>query len=68
MMHTLYVSISPTIKTLPFSTASDDEISALLKEYQIGLNTSFVYLYDTVPAIKIEKTDLLLKTGLAVNW
>lgn len=37
MMHTLYVSISPTIKTLPFSTASDDEISALLKEYQIGL-------------------------------
>jgi hypothetical protein len=38
------------------------------KEYQIGLNTSFVYLYDTVPAIKIEKADLLFKTGLAVNW
>ncbi len=31
------MSISPTIKTLPFSTASDDEISAILKEYQIGL-------------------------------
>ncbi len=31
------MSISPSIKTLPFSTASDEEISEILKEYQIGL-------------------------------
>jgi len=31
------VTISPSLTTLPFSTASDDEISKLLKEYQIGL-------------------------------
>jgi phosphoribosylformylglycinamidine synthase len=37
MLHTLCVTISPSIKTLPFSTASDDEISGILKEYQIGL-------------------------------
>lgn len=34
------MTISPSIKTLPFSTASDDEISAILKEYQIGLTVS----------------------------
>ena len=31
------MSISPTTKVLPFSTASDEEIHALLKEYKIGL-------------------------------
>jgi phosphoribosylformylglycinamidine (FGAM) synthase-like enzyme len=31
------MSISPTTKVLPFSTASDDEILEMLKEYKIGL-------------------------------
>ncbi len=35
---------------------------------KLGLNTSFVYLYDTVPAIKIEKADMILKTGLVISW
>jgi len=38
------------------------------KNYKVGLNTSFVYLYDTVPAVKIEKTDIILKTGLVISW
>lgn len=31
------MTISPSLTTLPFSTATDDEISELLKEYKIGL-------------------------------
>lgn len=38
------------------------------KLLQIGLNITLVYMYDTVPAIKIQNTDLLLKTGLSIAW
>ena len=44
--------------------------SSILKNklFKLGLNTSFIYLYDTVPAVKIEKADIILKTGLVVTW
>jgi hypothetical protein len=38
------------------------------KEYSLGLNISLTYLYDTVPAVKIENTDVIFKTGLAASW
>ncbi len=39
-----------------------------IKQTKIGLNTSFNYLYDTVPAVNIEKTDIIIKTGLVIVW
>lgn len=44
--------------------------SSILKNnlFKLGLNTSFIYLYDTVPAIKIEKADIIIKTGLVISW
>ena len=38
------------------------------KEYSLNLIVSFNYLYDTVPAIKIQNTDILMKTGLSFSW
>ena len=38
------------------------------KKYKVGINTSLVYLYDTVPAEKIEKSDIILKSGLVISW
>ena len=38
------------------------------KSYNIGLDTSLNYLYDTAPAEKIENTDLLIKSGIVLNW
>jgi len=36
------------------------------KSYKLGLDTSIIYLYDTVPAVKIEKTDIIIKSGLTI--
>ena len=38
------------------------------KAYNIGIDTSLNYLYDTVPAEKIKNSDLLIKSGIVFNW
>ena len=38
------------------------------KKYKVGINTSLVYLYDTVPAEKVENSDIILKSGLVISW
>ena len=38
------------------------------KKYKVGINTSLVYLYDTVTAEKVENSDIILKSGLVISW
>ena len=37
-------------------------------EYKLGLDTSVVYLYDTVPSEKVKNTDISIKSGLVLSW
>lgn len=44
--------------------------SSILKSklFKLGINTSFAYLHDSEPAVKIKKSDIIFKTGIAVIW
>ena len=63
-------SLGGDIELLVKGSQITTKVSSIInkKEYSLGLNISLTYLYDTVPAVKIENTDVIFKTGLAASW